>query len=194
MNVKHDKEEVLKKGLSLFCQKGYNALGVDEICKVTKMTKGAFYNAFVNKENFLIQALKKYGDVNAERLTKQLSDKTISPTKRLIDLYDFMFEVQPQNQYTGCMVNNIMSELGVNNSIIAETTKDEYSKFLEALIPCITEAQEREELNGEITALQIAELLHSSFYGILTVLKGDKDVEKAKNTMYLLFNTLKNRA
>ena len=57
MNIKHDKENVLKTGLSLFCNKGYNSLGIDEICKVTGMTKGAFYNAFKSKEQFLIEDL-----------------------------------------------------------------------------------------------------------------------------------------
>ena len=49
MNIKHDKENVLKIGLGMFCNKGYNSLGIDEICKVTGMTKGAFYNAFKSK-------------------------------------------------------------------------------------------------------------------------------------------------
>ena len=52
MNIKHDRNKVLQLGVKLFWCKGYHHLGVDEICKTTGMTKGAFYNAFKSKENF----------------------------------------------------------------------------------------------------------------------------------------------
>ena len=71
MNVKHNKEEVIRKGLRLFWSNGYTAVGVDKICKTTGMTKGAFYNAFKSKENFLIEGLSVYGEFTVERLTDQ---------------------------------------------------------------------------------------------------------------------------
>jgi TetR/AcrR family transcriptional repressor of nem operon len=46
MYQKHDKEIVIEKGLGLFCSKGYNNLGIDEICKSTVINNGVFYNAF----------------------------------------------------------------------------------------------------------------------------------------------------
>ncbi len=70
MNKKHDHNEVLKSGLKLICSKGYNSLGVDEICKSTGMTKGAFYNAFQSKENFLLKGLVVYGEMTVKRLTE----------------------------------------------------------------------------------------------------------------------------
>jgi TetR/AcrR family transcriptional repressor of nem operon len=55
MNIKHDKEKVLKKGVELFWCKGYNNLGVEEICKSTGITKGSFYNSFKSKENLELE-------------------------------------------------------------------------------------------------------------------------------------------
>jgi len=57
VNVKHDRNKVLQTATGLFCEKGYSALGVDEILKQTGMTKGAFYNAFRSKEAFLLETL-----------------------------------------------------------------------------------------------------------------------------------------
>ena len=37
----------------LFAEKGYEAVGVNEICKETGMSKGAFYHAFETKDGFL---------------------------------------------------------------------------------------------------------------------------------------------
>jgi TetR/AcrR family transcriptional repressor of nem operon len=115
VNKKYDHSEVLKSGLILICSKGYNNLGVDEICKSTGMTKGAFYNAFQSKENFLLKGLNVYGELTVKRLRSQLSKENgkSNAVDRIVDLYDFMFDVQPTNNFMGCMVNNIMSELGL---------------------------------------------------------------------------------
>ena len=78
MNIKHDKEQVLKTGVDLFWIKGYHSLGVDEICKLTGMTKGAFYNAFKSKENFLLKAIEVYGLAIEEFLSRQLDQPKLS--------------------------------------------------------------------------------------------------------------------
>jgi TetR/AcrR family transcriptional repressor of nem operon len=193
MKIKHDRVQVLKIGLGLICNQGYTNLGVDEICKVTGMTKGAFYNAFKSKENFLIDAIKMYSKITLKRLQIQLSKENNKPLAidRLIDLYDFMFEAQPKNNFMGCMVNNIMSELGSNNLIIAKIATDEFNQFIKIIEPCVKDAQENGDLIKTFDSITIAELLHSTFYGALTVCKSSKNYLKGKQMMHILINNLK---
>lgn len=192
MNVKHDKEQVLKTGLGLICIKGYNSLGVDELCKVTGMTKGAFYNAFQSKENFLLQGLKVYGEITVQRLTRQLSKENNRPRAidRLKDLYDSMFDAQPQVDYMGCMVNNMMSELGGNNPTVGRAASIEFNSFIEAIAPCVEEAQQDGDLTSSVDSKTITELLHSTFYGALTRTKSMHDHTQGKLMMQTLFKTL----
>ena len=195
MNIKHDKEQVLKTGLGLICNKGYNSLGVDEICKVTGMTKGAFYNAFKSKENFLLEGLKVYGEMTVKRLTRQLSKESNKPLAidRLKDLYDSMFEAQPKNNFMGCMVNNIMSELGSNNHTVGSVAAIEFNSFVEAIEPCVKEAQGDGDLTLSIDSKTLTELLHSTFYGALTITKSMQDHTQGKRMMQTLLNTLQNK-
>ena len=93
MNVKHNRDAVLKTGLSLLCNKGYHSLGVDEICKVTGMTKGAFYNAFKSKEQFLYEATLLYSELNIKRIQAELLPKSGQTSyDRLLTFYIKMFE------------------------------------------------------------------------------------------------------
>ncbi len=195
MNIKHDKEQVLKTGLGLICNKGYNSLGVDEICKVTGMTKGAFYNAFKSKENFLLEGLKVYGEMTVKRLTRQLSKESNKPLAidRLKDLYDAMFEAQPKNNFMGCMVNNIMSELGSNNHTAGRVAAIEFNSFVEAIEPCVKEAQGDGDLMVSIDSKTLTELLHSTFYGALTITKSMQNHIQGKRMMQTLLNTLQNK-
>ena len=195
MNIKHDKEQVLKTGLGLICNKGFNSLGVDEICKVTGMTKGAFYNAFKSKENFLLEGLKVYGEMTVKRLTSQLSKESNKPLAidRLKDLYDSMFEAQPKNNFMGCMVNNIMSELGSYNHTVGSVAAIEFNSFVEAIEPCVKEAQGDGDLTLSIDSKTLTELLHSTFYGALTITKSMQDHIQGKRMMQTLLNTLQNK-
>ena len=195
MNKKHDHNEVLKSGLNLICTIGYNRLGVDEICRTTGMTKGAFYNAFKSKENFLLKGLSAYGAMTVKRLESQLSKENGKPRAidRLRDLYDYMFDAQPQNSFMGCMVNNVMSELGANNQTVGKAAAGEFDGFIEAIEPCVKEAQMEGDLTLSIDSKALTELLHSTFYGALTRAKSTHDHLQGKRMMNTLINTLNNK-
>lgn len=192
MNIKHDKEVVLKTGLGMFCNKGYNSLGIDEICKVTGMTKGAFYNAFKSKEQFLIEAILLYAKNNVNRIKTQLDTNTEqSAYERLLQFYITMLEVQPKVNFMGCFINNIMSELGSANEKVGLASTQAFDEFIDAIEPTVKEAQQNNDLSSEWSARQITELFHSTFYGSLTRAKSSKDHQQSINTMKLLFNNLK---
>lgn len=192
MNQKHDKEKVLLSGLNLFCQRGFSNLGVDEICKTTGMTKGAFYNAFKSKEDFLLDGIRLYSKQNIARIERKLQpNENQTAIERLEQFYFQMLEAQPNNNFTGCFVNNMMSELGFINDNVGLLTAEEYDKFLAAITPTISEAQEKNQLISAIPAREIAELLHATFYGILTRLKSSRNHNQGIQTLTLLFNNLK---
>ncbi len=193
MNVKHNKDAVIKTGVQLFCSKGYNHLGIDEICRVTGMTKGAFYNAFNSKENFLLQAMNTYGSMTIEYLLIQLNDKSngLKSIHRLRSLYAHMLNMQPDINYVGCMINNMMSELGGRNSLVAETASAEFDHFIEVIEPFVKQAQDEGDLNSQINSRKLTELIHTTFYGSLTLAKSLHDFSKGLTTMDLLFQTLK---
>lgn len=190
MNQKHNREEVLHTGLELICSKGYNNLGIDEICSSTGMTKGAFYNAFKSKENFLLEGIAAYGETTSGFLTDLLSDQRTKAIDRLRELYDSLLDHQPAVGYRGCMINNMMSELGGINSLVGEATAAEFQHFIEVIEPCVIEAQQDGDLNPDINSRSLAELLHSSFFGVLTIAKSLQDFSKGKETMDLLFKSL----
>jgi TetR/AcrR family transcriptional repressor of nem operon len=194
LNQKHNREEVLKKGLAMLCNKGYNSLGVDEICKVTGMTKGAFYNAFKSKEQFLKDAISFYSENNINRIKLQLQPtEKHSAFERLQLFYTKMLEVQPKVNFTGCFINNIMSEMGFTSEIIGSVSNIEFYKFIDAIEPTIVEAQMNGEITSDINSRQIAELIHSTFYGVLTIAKSSHNYKQSILTINLLIQNLKTK-
>lgn len=192
MNQKHDKQIVLQKGQQLFCNRGYKAIGVDEICELTAMTKGAFYNKFKSKEQFLVETLRLYSEKNVKRIEKELlPSNDLLSIEILKNFYIKMLENQPRINYMGCFINNMMSELGTVNPKIGELASMEYKKFIDAIIPSIQESQKEGSINNSISTRDVAMLLHSTFYGVLTIVKSSKDFQQGISTMNMLFENLK---
>lgn len=192
MNKKHDIEKVIEIGLHLFCSRGYNNVGIDEICKATGMTKGAFYNSFESKEAFLLATIDSFDKSNTARINNELRlEKKIKAIDKLKQFYFTMLEFQPNVNYMGCMVNNMMSELGALNENVALATKKGFESIINAVEPTVKQAQKEGDLNSEYNSLELATLFHSTFYGVLTRAKSLGNYKNGMKTMNLLFDNLK---
>lgn len=174
MNHRHNRRAVVKEGIELFWGKGYHHLGVDEICRETGMTKGAFYNAFKSKENFLLTTIHAYGDELVGFLQEQLSKNDLTPYQKLFGLYENMLKAQPENNFKGCLVNNMMSEMGALNIQVAEMATDQFNRFLSVIEPIVLKAQEDGDLNKRLNSKVLAEVIHTMFFGLLTRAKSNK--------------------
>lgn len=49
---------IMKAGMNKFCEKGYSATSIQEICELAGYTKGAFYLHFKSKEDFFLHLLE----------------------------------------------------------------------------------------------------------------------------------------
>tara|TARA_B100000809_G_scaffold138675_1_gene136297 strand:- start:1952 stop:2533 length:582 start_codon:yes stop_codon:yes gene_type:complete len=191
MNIKHDKEKVLNKGVKLFWNKGYNNLGVEEICKTTGMTKGAFYNAFKSKENFLLNCIESYATMNTKYLLQLLNNENGKAIDRLLYMYVHMLENQPEIDFCGCMTNNMMSEVGAINNAVSNATAKAFDRLLVIIEPSVIEAQKDGDISPTLNTSAVTELLHTSFFGVLTRAKSTKDHQQGITTITLLIKSLK---
>jgi len=191
MYQKHDKEKVIQKGVELFWCKGYNNLGVEEICKTTGMTKGAFYNAFKSKENFLLSCIESYGVMNTNYLTKELGDNKRKAINLILKMYVNMLQDQPEMNFAGCMTNNIMSEIGSTNIVAGKATAQVFENLLDVIEPVVQKAQKEGDISLALDSKSVTELMHSTFFGVLTRAKSTKNNQKAISTMTLLIKSLK---
>ena len=120
-----------------------------------------------------------------------MPDEKNTAFEKLRRFYLLMLERQPKVNYTGCFINNIMSELGGANELVRNASTVEFNRFIEAIEPSVRKAQEVGDLSKDLHSTEITELLHATFYGLLTIAKSSQDNAKALNTMNLLFNSLR---
>jgi TetR/AcrR family transcriptional repressor of nem operon len=191
VNIKHDKAKVVSTGVGLFRKKGYSNLGVAEICKTTGMAKGAFYNAFESKENYLLSCMKSYASMNTNYLISLLESNKGSAIEGITNMYVTMINNQPKDDFMGCLTNNMMSEIGTLNETICNATNEAFESLLKVIEPAVKQAQSEGDIAITLNSSETTELLHSSFFGIITRAKSTKDCKKAIASITLLIKSLK---
>ncbi len=86
MGYKYQKKDILKIGYDVLRRNNYHHTGINEILKKANIPKGSFYNFFKSKEDFVLQIIDSYGEINRNEINKYLNDKSKSPYHRL-ELY-----------------------------------------------------------------------------------------------------------
>ncbi|RAL26564.1 TetR/AcrR family transcriptional regulator [Thermoflavimicrobium daqui] len=73
------KKLIIKKAKEIFCQKGYTATSIEDICTATGVSKGSLYYHFKNKEDLFLSFVEDHfasWNQECERIIRQVSSAT----------------------------------------------------------------------------------------------------------------------
>jgi len=161
------KENIMNKGLSLFVKHGFNPTTMDDILGTLKLTKGAFYGHFLNKEDLLKQILEREFRFISEMVTLEfVSHKTEKQLFR-----DLLHKVI-NNFYDNKRFRNVIEltwfKLGIDvcTKIMEDkTTFNEY--FIEEVQSILNRAQKNKQLKPKVhpynAALQITAMINGIY-------------------------------
>ena len=178
MGYKHNIEDIIDKGTELFRKKGYNNVGINEILKACDIPKGSFYNFFETKDAFAEKVIDAYGQQSLKMIAEKLSDKKVSPLKRLKDFYGFLIKTNEQDGFNGgCLITNLSMEVGGFNETISSATNRSFNLWVDEIAKCVAEGQEKGQIIDHMPARDIAEYLHTGISGAFSRMKVNKNRE-----------------
>jgi len=184
----HSKEDIIRKGTELFRKQGYHNTGISDILKACDIPKGSFYNYFNSKEDFGIMVLDHYGDVQLEFMKQKLKDRDLSPVERLKSYYKTLIEINVKEDFKrGCLVNNISNEMGGFNEDLAEAADRNFMKWIDIIARVVAKGQAVNEIRNDMGALEIAEYLHGTFYGMLSRMKVTRNADNLNDWHAMTF-------
>ena len=106
-----DEQVALKQAMELFWCKGYNATSMDELTKVTGLSRSSIYNTFGGKHELFMQTLKYYQDAQDKEMEQVVSAIT-SPLQKIKAVFAYAVDdVVGDKQHKGCLVVNSTTEL-----------------------------------------------------------------------------------
>ena len=124
------KSLIIEIATTLFQQKGYKGVGLNEILKACNMTKGALYHHFPNgKEELLIaclQSLKETITTDIESIFDRYPT-TLDATPFMIDKLIAHFEIE--GTITGYTFSSMVSEMASLSDPVRNACADLYQKI-----------------------------------------------------------------
>lgn len=191
MNIKHNKEDILKKGMLLFRMNGYHNTGTNKILRETGISRGSFYNFFKDKDDFGVQVLDYYTNSTTDYINELLSKKELNVKQRIIHLFEIFTESYTKVDYKwGCLLVGMTQELSGINSLFTEASGRNFEELTKPLANCIQEGQDLGLISKTQSSRSMALSIWGSYNGALILMKSGLNQEALDAFLEQLKRTL----
>lgn len=173
---------ILQKAFELIYINGYQSTSIDDIIATTKVTKGAFFYHFKNKEEM---GLAVINEMMEQTMGKMLLEPLLFSENPLNAIYEMMKYLLIQDPYLqikyGCPTNNLIQEMAPLNEKFSEALSKIMNQMLLAMENAIGKAKNLGLVKAEVNSKEVAIFVASGYGGIrnLGKLYGTNDYYQA---------------
>lgn len=173
---------ILQKAFELIYINGYQSTSIDDIIATTKVTKGAFFYHFKNKEEM---GLAVINEMMEQTMGKMLLEPLLSSENPLNAIYEMMEYLLIQDPYLqikyGCPTNNLIQEMAPLNEKFSDALSIIMNQMLLAIENAIERAKNLGLVKASIDSKEVAIFVTSGYGGIrnLGKLYGTNDYYQA---------------
>ena len=154
MRRKHNKNEIIDLGKTVFRTNGLNKTGVNMIIEKAELPKGSFYNFFESKEDYARQVLNSYVSDQYAFASKILDDNEKGPLERIESFYRTMIDINgAENCENGCLLANMTMEMGGHSDDFSHDMDYHFAGITEILAKCVAAGQNQGEITDKYEAL-----------------------------------------
>lgn len=158
---------ILQRSFELIYAKGYQNTSIDDILATTKVTKGAFYYHFRNKEEMGIAIID---ELLKPALTDGFSDLLKSSDDPLDAIYRLMHHLLMENELLkveyGCPAANFTQEMTPWNQAFSIALQGITEQWAEAMTSAIERGKEKGSVKSGTDAGQVTLFVTAGYWGI----------------------------
>lgn len=161
------KQYIIAIAAPIFNKHGYAATSISDLTKATKLTKGAIYGNFKNKEELAILAFN-YNVRNLISDIKKKTDQSDSALDKLYAIVDFYRDYYEYSKVNGgCAVLNVGVDANNQNTLLLENVRKTILKIQGYIAVIIQMGIDQHEIKPSIDAKMWAVRLDSMFQGAI---------------------------
>ena len=189
MSRPNTREDIVQAGLKCLAEKGFNAVGVQDITDAAGVPKGSFYNHFESKEALGAEIVARYGANQTRR--EILTDPAVRPLQRLRRHFDRISTLYADSKFTrNCILGGFSAELANQSETIRESLRKLYGQWTRDLEATIAEAQAKDEIANKTKASDLAAFLLDSYEGALLRARVERNRKPFDRFMKFAFGEL----
>ena len=157
---------LLRAGVAILTEKGFSAVGVEEILESAEIPKGSFYHYFDSKEAFGLELIDAYADYFARKLDRWFDNTDRAPLDRLRDFIADARSGMARHRYRrGCLVGNLGQEMGVLPESFRKRLAAVFRDWEARTSRCLRSAQEAGEIPAGIDCEGLAQFFWTGWEG-----------------------------
>lgn len=164
-------DDVLDRAVDVFWARGFDAVGVQEICRATGLNPGSLYSAFGDKRGIFVQALQRYMRVVSHEAIGRLNGNP-SGLASLEDYFAKLIDamVDGKRQW-GCLVTNSVVEFALRDAEIAEAFRLHLTRLEVAFEGAVERAKRDGDAHPALSAGETATFLVCTVQGLNVLAK-----------------------
>lgn len=188
------RESLLDAGLEVFFRSGYSHSGVREIAAAARAPQGSFTNHFASKEAFASEVVDRYFEYVKGIMDSTLGDRSLSPRERIRSYLDVITaKLQSAEWARGCLIGNLSLEVTPHSDRLRQQLSRIFAEWREPFATCIAEAQAAGEIDSDIPAADLADVLLAGWHGAMLRMKVDRDPKPLEQFKRVAFATYLSR-
>ena len=160
------REALIRCGMELLTEQGFNNTGLDQILKKVNVPKGSFYHYFENKEAYGYVVLEEYSKFFIHKLKKHLLNEDLPALDRLkAFIEDAIQGVERYDFKRGCLVGNLTLELGSSHDQFREKLDTVFNNWKSLIADSLELAKTEGTLAQSADSDQLADFFWISWEG-----------------------------
>ena len=177
MKKQVNREKLLDQGVSMLMTQGYHGTGLQEILDSVQIPKGSFYNYFGSKEAFCSEVIQQYIDPLVLQLEKDLQGSEKKSLQVLNKHLKDLSSHYKKNKFEGgCLLGNLMGEMGNNSEVIRASLSIAIKKYRDVIKAGLSASQVNGQIRKDLSAETMADFLVNSWQGALLRMKVEKSI------------------
>lgn len=167
---------ILQKAFELIYVNGYQTTSIDDIIATTKVTKGAFYYHFKNKDEM---GLAIINEIMKPNLIRSIVEPLQQEKDPLQAIYKVMYNLLMTNDFLkvehGCPAANFTQEMSPWNTDFNDALDELTQEWNRAIAAKIEQGKKDGIIRKDVNARQVTSFIVSGYWGI-------RNFGKLKNT------------
>jgi TetR/AcrR family transcriptional repressor of nem operon len=156
-----------------------------------RLSRSSLYQAFGNKEQLFLEALRRYRESLVGRLERRL-EAAPSAMAFLEKLFrETAQEAGSDRAALGCLIFNSASELGQQDGLPSQHARQSIAAITALFEQAVTRAQAEDDIARERDPAALASYLTMGMAGLRTLLKSGADAKQAGQAVELLLDGLR---
>lgn len=162
---------IIEKSAPIFNVKGYDSTSLADIQKATKLTKGAIYGNFSDKNELAIAAYEYSSTVVIDALSDRMKNATSAKEALLAYPNYYAQNWQFVFKKGGCPLMNAAVEADDHLHFMREIVRKSMRRFMQLLQDVIEHGQAKKEFSSKVNAAEYAAMIFSFMEGTILLAK-----------------------